>query len=59
MEGCFMFQWGVCFSDGGGLIFKWGVRPIGGSIGFDGGVSKEIARWGGGAPPHAPHYGKP
>ena len=21
---------GICFSDGGGFIFKWGVRPMGG-----------------------------
>ena len=35
MEGCFMFQWGGCFSDGG-LHFKWGGCPMGG-IGFDGG----------------------
>ena len=39
MEGCFMFQWrGVSFSDGGGLIIKWGGgAPHGGGIGFGGG----------------------
>ena len=42
MEGCFMFQWGVCFSflSGGGHWFWWG------------GFSKKIVRWG--AAPHAP-----
>ena len=34
---------GICFSDGGGFIFKWGVRPMEGGIGFDGGwFSKKI-----------------
>ena len=49
MEGCFTFQWGICFLDGGGFIFNWGVRPMGGGIGFDGG---------GGAPP-PPTMGNP
>ena len=32
MEGCFTFQWGICFLDGGGFIFNWGVRPMGGGV---------------------------
>ena len=53
------------FNEGGGFIFKWGVRPIGGGgIDFDGGgrVSKKIVGWGGRPPPNPPphpHYGKP
>ena len=60
MEGCFMFQWrgGVCFSDGGGLIFKWGV-PMGGiSFGGGGGVGKKPKRRGA-PPPMSPNMGNP
>ena len=38
---------GVCFSDGGGFIFKWGGgHPIGG-INFDRGVFEKNCRRGG------------
>ena len=53
MEGCFTFQWEVCFSDGGGFIFKWGCAPWRG-IGFDRGFSKKIVGWGGHTPPPPP-----
>ena len=36
MEGCFTFQWGGCFSDGGASFLSGGAPPWGG-IGFDGG----------------------
>ena len=45
---------GVCFSDGGGFIFKrGGGAPLGG-IGFDEGFLKKIVGWGrgGGMPPN-------
>ena len=42
----------VCFSDGGGFIFKWGGAPWGG-IGFDGGGVEKIVGWEG-VTPHAP-----
>ena len=68
MEGCFTFQWGGCFSDGGGFyswgfIFKWEEGcPMGGGISFDGeGFSKKILGWEG-HPPHAsppPTMGNP
>ena len=52
MEGCFMFSCfngagrggrGVCFSDGGGFILKWGGggAPWGGASVFIGGVRKK------------------
>ena len=36
MEGCFMFQWGRCFSDGGASFLSGVRRPMGG-ISFGGG----------------------
>ena len=49
MEGCFIFQWGDCFSDGGGPSFLSGGKPHGGGISFSGGGRglKKIVRWGG------------
>ena len=44
MKECFMFQWGVCFSDGGGFVFKW--RGGMGGIGFGAGGLKTVIRWG-------------
>ena len=44
---------GVCFSDGGDFIFKWGDAPWVG-FGFDRGFSKKIIGWGGGPPSHPP-----
>ena len=32
MEGCFMFQQGVCFSDGGDSFLSEGSAPWGGSV---------------------------
>ena len=60
MEGCFMFQWrGVCFLDGGGFIFKWGMCPRGRALVLMGEFSKKSIGWGRHSP-HAPlHYGKP
>ena len=56
MEGASRFNGGVCFSDGGGFIFKWGVTPHGGaSVLIGEGVSKKIVGWAGGAP-HAPLF---
>ena len=53
MGGCFKFQWGVCFSDGGGVYFKWGGAPWEG-IGFDGRGVRKKSLDGGGGNPHAP-----
>ena len=60
MEGCFTFQWGVCFSDGGASFLSGGCAPWRG-IGFDGGGgSRKIVEWGGGhAPPTYPTMGNP
>ena len=61
MEGCFTFQWGVCFSDWG-ASFLSGVCAHG-VIGFDagGGGGEKNDRMGGGIPPCPlpTHYGKP
>ena len=53
MERCFMFQWGVSFSDGeGDFIFKWRWgHHMEGDIGYHGRGQKN--RKGGEAPPHA------
>ena len=65
MEGCFTFQWGVCFSDWG-ASFLSGVCAHG-VIGFDagGGELKKMIGWGEASPhvpsPHTmenPVYGK-
>ena len=55
MEWCFMFQWGVCFSDGGASFLSgWG--GLHGGIGFGrGGGFEKNRKMGGGLP----HYGKP
>ena len=55
MEGCFTFQWGVCFSGGGGGGALWGC------ISFDRGFSKQIIGWGGSppCPPPPPTVGNP
>ena len=44
MEKCFMFQWGFCFSDGGGIGFS----------GEGAGFSKKIVKWGLGGTPLMP-----
>ena len=59
MEGCFMFQWGVCFSDGGASFLSgWGAPHGGINFGGGGGFQK-IVRWGGQPPPPPPTIGKP
>ena len=48
------------FQMGGGFIFKWrGGVPHRGDIGFDGGISKKIVGWGGGAIHPPPTMGNP
>ena len=65
MEGCFTFQWGGCFSDGGASFLSSGVGgggvPHGGVL-MGGGrdFQKKSLDGGEGAPPMpSPHYGKP
>ena len=53
MEGCFTFQWGDCFSDGGAPFLSGGCTPWGGTSVLMGVFSKKIIGWG--ARPHAPH----
>ena len=61
MEGFFTFQWGgSCFSDRGASFFKWGVRPMGGSVLMGGVFKKKSYNGGGGVLPMPPlHNGKP
>ena len=54
MGGCFKFQWGVCFSDGGGLYFKWGECPMGGALVLMGGGFEKNCWMGVGATPMPP-----
>ena len=57
MEGCFTFQWGGCFSDGGASFLSGGAPHGGASVLMGGrGVSKKIVGCGGTppTPPHAP-----
>ena len=56
MEGCFMFQWGGCFSDEGGLIFK---AMRGASVLVGGGFRKNHKIRGAPAPPTMGNPGKP
>ena len=55
MDRCFTFQWGGCFSDGRGFIFKWGCTPWRGTsdLMVGGGVVEKNHRMGS-TPPWPP-----